>query len=260
MKKPQAFSLTELAIVMVVISMIIAGTYTADGLRTQFKIQSIISEYQYYSRAIRSFQTQYNYLPGDFPYAGALWGLPATNNCTNAVVTAGCNGNGNGTLNNWNLFGGEGIRSWQHMSLAGMIAGNFNGNNNTIPNSIPSLKVQGSAIEFRQATLTVFDGAGSSNYLTIGGLRTDATNYGLSTQTGGTYAGATGNFLNVLEAQSIDTKIDDGIAYSGTILGVGNAVLGLATACSYAWTDVTSANYQVQNPGSLCSLMSKWNE
>lgn len=249
------FTLTEMSIVLIVIAGIMGAISTAEGVRTQYKIRSIINDFNYYSGAIRTFQAIYGYLPGDFKKAGLLWSLPATNNCPNSAQPAGCNGFGNRTISQ--MFGAGAIRCWQHLALAGLIAGNYNCNGsacaaapNGVPNTIPALKIPDVSMEFRNyqsLNSTVIS-------IVIGGTNTNATNYGLPTQTGGTYVTADGITpeFHLLIVKGIDSKIDDGIANTGNILGVGT--------CSYLYSSLAGNDYILSNPYADCYLVSKWLE
>jgi hypothetical protein len=66
-KAKSAYSLLELAVVIVITSLLIGGLIATRSMLGQAKIQGIGNEYQTYKKNIMSFKELYSYLPGDAP-------------------------------------------------------------------------------------------------------------------------------------------------------------------------------------------------
>jgi len=234
--KRQGFTLIELSIVLVIIGLIVGAIEVGRSLIRQSQVASIITDIQNFTSATRQFQQKYRSLPGDMYNATSYWGASA--NCTSAgsLVSGTCNGNGNGRISNsgqgtpessgpspsFAIYHGEDVLFWQHLSLAGMIQGSYAGGNggangdasvyNTttapyshIPNNCYAITYgaddpQGGIMVNAQGALYYPPG----NVFFLGA----ATRYGC-------YTNPT---LTPTEAAAIDTKMDDGLPFSGTVI------------------------------------------
>ncbi|AIF81603.1 N-methylation domain-containing protein [endosymbiont of Acanthamoeba sp. UWC8] len=120
--KQEAFSLIELAAVVMVIAFLISGISVAYSMIKQASLRSIITEANTFTEAINLFEQKYKSLPGDFPYASVQWGTACDSTPSN------CNGDGDGMISySSSLLKNESMRAWQHLSLAGMISGSYTG-------------------------------------------------------------------------------------------------------------------------------------
>ncbi len=109
--KTLGFSLVELAITLVIISLIIAAITSGNYLLKAARINKVISEISGYKSAIDNFKQKYQAMPGDMPNAVNFW--------PNSY-----NGNGNEKIEGVLT---ESLWAWQHLKNANMIAGNYNG-------------------------------------------------------------------------------------------------------------------------------------
>ncbi len=211
MKKNKGFSLVELAIVLVIIGLITGGILTGQELIRSSELANFSMTVNKFRVAVSTFKLKYNSLPGDLNNAFAYW--PSAG-CTNAVTTfdnqSGCNGNANGQINISGSAGGvlESYRYWHHLSLSGIIPGNFIGTgiggNNSLTDSAgvntPKLPINGVCF------LSSYGGnitSGTSRYY---GFYPNLWDVGDASTSGRCY----GNFLTPAEAQSVDAKVDDG--------------------------------------------------
>jgi prepilin-type N-terminal cleavage/methylation domain-containing protein len=135
----RAFSLVELAIVLVILGLLVGGVLTGRTLIRASELRSISTQYQQYVTAANSFRDKYFFLPGDMPNASQVWGL--SSDCTiEDTGTLTCDGDGDGFVRSLyspnDTFGGpllplvnndERYRFWQHLANAGLIDGQFNG-------------------------------------------------------------------------------------------------------------------------------------
>ncbi len=118
-KKSEGFTLVELSIVIIIIGFLIAGIAAGQSLIKQGQLSAITRDLSSYKSAALLFKSKYDYFPGDLPNASSY--LPS--------VPAEGNGDGNGRIDS-NFSNGtplEDTYSWNHMSLAGLITGNFIG-------------------------------------------------------------------------------------------------------------------------------------
>lgn len=63
----KAFTLVELAIVLIIIGLITGGVVGTNSLIEGSKRQKVITQFKGWNTAINAFQLEYNYLPGDLP-------------------------------------------------------------------------------------------------------------------------------------------------------------------------------------------------
>jgi hypothetical protein len=223
-----AFSLIEISVVLIIISFIVGGITVGSNLVRQSYLKAVISEFNSIQTAINNFYTTYNALPGDFAYAGNLWSSNAA--CPNSVAPVGCNGNGDGIINFNGPTGSETFRSWQHLSLAGMVNGIFTGTKTEIY-QYPSKYPQG-IYTLRYSDPWAHGPA--DNLIEFGKWMGQV---------------ATGGLLLPIEAYSIDLKIDDGYANSGILYG--NDGDSITTGyCSYNYGGTITPSYNLTGVGS----------
>lgn len=186
-----AFTLVELAIVLIIIGFIIAGIAAGTSLVESSRLNGFIAEMRNYQTAALTFRERYNAVPGDFARAHQTFG--SIGGCINDDVnnnSSGCNGNGNGILGhnpNWR----EGPRAWQHLAAAGMIGGTYNGTSDSP--KIQSLGTRNSDWIFFSDGSTVYNVPPQTFNI-------------INAQ------GRNGNtpFISSSNAYAIDNKIDDG--------------------------------------------------
>jgi prepilin-type N-terminal cleavage/methylation domain-containing protein len=136
------FTLVEISLVLVIIGLIVGGIVVGQSVMRSSQVQSVITDVNTYSNAIRQFQQKYNYLPGDMPTATTFWGVNSSVthndllNCawqgvTIASTTSTCDGNGDGSIDGTNAstsWTNEAIMAWKHMQNAGFLgAGKLTG-------------------------------------------------------------------------------------------------------------------------------------
>lgn len=116
----QAFTLVEIAIVLVIIGLLIGGVMVGKDLITGGEINKQAAQIAQYKTAINTFRDKYNGLPGDL--------VPATANGFHMITrngTAG-HGDGNGRVEgcaaNATNAGCETLLFWTDLSFAGLIS------------------------------------------------------------------------------------------------------------------------------------------
>lgn len=220
----KAFTLVELAIVIVIIGLLVGGVLQGQELIKQAKWRTSMKEIESHRAALATFFGKYNCIPGDcqqaFRFFSTECGTDST--ATTTVGNTGCNGDGNKVVNY-----PEGQLAWKHLSLAKIIKGSFTEgytdavktNVNVPPSSLGDnaaisfmfsqgnpASATGCGYEYCQGASTVRGGLLGKNIFLIGSM-TDARNY------------VRGGLLTPIDAFEFDVKFDDGIYYSGAISG-----------------------------------------
>lgn len=205
--KNRGFSLVELSIVLVVIGLLVGGITAGVSIVRGSKLKSVITDVENFKTGLLNFRSQYDAIPGDMLNAHDYWDDGADGVCGTA---SDCNGNGNRRID-WSSGSSgnerETYRSWQHLSLAGLVAGNFtgigyagSGNRADIGINIPASKVAGGGFNLYYHTWFSISG----NAIQFGAARGNTA--------------ATNSIINPKDAANIDKKIDDGSLESGKVL------------------------------------------
>ncbi|MFZ4541428.1 MAG: type II secretion system protein [Rickettsiales bacterium] len=219
------FTLVELSIVIAVFGLIVGGVLVGKSMTRKAALRSVIVDFQTYKAAIRSFNEQYGYMPGDFPTATKIWGgqdgtttegttagCLAYTSASPATGIATCNGNGDGIINTNQA---ETFRAWQHLANAGLIEGRFSG----VPGAAGvSAVVVGTNVPKSR----IASGGWSFFYLGDYGDASWYTQKWGYVITFGANGAAENDYANnplliAQEAANIDTKLDDGKPNSGIV-------------------------------------------
>ncbi len=110
-RKTRGFSLIEIALVLVIVSLILGGVFKGQALIDSARVRSLANEVSGIRTAWYSFQDRYRSIPGDFSNARAQ------------IDDAAEPGNGNGRIDDARERAGV----WQQLSLAGFINGDYDG-------------------------------------------------------------------------------------------------------------------------------------
>lgn len=216
----KAFTLIEIAIVVVIIAVIIAGVSAGSNLVTSAKLRSVITNIDAAVVGVNSFKMQYNALPGDIRNFNSYY--PS---CTNDANT-NCNGNGDNYLDSQvsrgDVYRYENVRAYQHLTLAKLFPGSFDGvftssagavglgDNNT-----PFTSINNTKLSYAFWRWSVSSGNPSSAViLKVAAIITDPENSNVNKPYG--------LVLTAVQMKAIDTKFDDGIATTGNFTGTGN--------------------------------------
>jgi prepilin-type N-terminal cleavage/methylation domain-containing protein len=222
------FTLIELSIVLVIIGLVIGGVTVGQDLIRSAELNSVITDVRKYELAYNTFKLKYDELPGDIDNAQSYWPTCIDNGAANL-----CNGNGNGKVNGW-----EAVRSWQHLSLARIIPGNYVGVQDGSPwrDSYPKLldKIIRTGIE----EWIIYDGAVEREKIPLG-----------------TYfwqeEGETQLYENIM--RYLDDKFDDGNPIRGKILLINQSDEGRTGCLNLTKTDY---NRNENNLGDFNSCIS----
>lgn len=233
--KNSGFTLVELSVVIVIIGLIVAGIVAGKSLVEQSKARSIIGDINRYTIAYTMFESIYADLPGDFNNATDYWASHGN------VV----NGNGNGEVLN------EQLQFWRHLSLSGLIEGNYSG----VDEGDPDIQIP------LNAPKTVINGATWSAWSPNAGLPTSHGYDGTMLYFGGPFT--VNVFLPVINTEmafSIDKKMDDGLVGQGTIHASNGYVTpgagwGATSGCHTGSNSSTSSEWDFTTKGDHCALI-----
>lgn len=209
-KNPDGFTLVEISIVMIIIGLLIGGTFGGMKLIENMQVNKTVQDLKAIESAALTFKDTYGRLPGDMPNTAAR--LP---NCTDVPCATGGNGNRTiDTIATWDealLPTMEKFTFWSHLAAADLLSiGTKNTTDMTFGEGQPDSPLGGGYRLIRRpgvfvvANTYVFD----RSILTIG--TQDSVSFNVNTAT---------SRIDCSKISSIDRKIDDGFVYDGFIQG-----------------------------------------
>lgn len=254
----RGFSLIELAVVILIIALIVAGVSAGSELIRQSNIRAVISDFGTYKRAYDNFFQRFQAIPGDFNRADFFWS-PGANGCASATFT--CNGNGNGRIAYSTDDTSNGISevrlAWRHLFMAEMIVGRINqinSNNqlgtgsytigaNMLKSSVDNGGYFISGVSPAGRVVTGITSPWSGN-VTRNSIYFGSQSGPFSDANGGLSAGV----FSPRDAFAIDEKIDDGSMVSGVFAGANTGIIRAFNGVNIPDATrncVTGANYNV---------------
>lgn len=256
--RTSAFTLLELAIVLVIVALIAAGIAVGSSLVEAAAIQSVTADFEKYRQAVVSYRDKYRELPGDHTSATGITSTDAgcsTPAASNSATTATCNGNGDGIIGDstGDPLGAftsyqEPLLVWQHLRNALLIQGKYNGRRSTASNEItldvntPTSRIGGGSFILRYfPTNTVTTGYFAANYGHVFFFGAPGSSASLPFNSPA---------LTTEQAKSIDQKIDDGKPGLGKVLTSPLSVQACPTTSSES-----TAIYDSALTGAACAVI-----
>lgn len=192
--KEDGFSLIEMAMVLVIIGLCLAGILKGQELLESARLKSVLTQVNSYRLATTIFYDRYGSLPGDFNQAKELIAPSLKNGNNDGRIT------GPGLSNSLNSGDHEALSFWSHLAEAGLISSPGTSSNKSTQDHFnqgaPSSKVGGGfTVQYAPDTL---DG----HWFMLG---EENGNQG------------DGPLLTPLQALTIDKKADNGDPLSGNI-------------------------------------------
>ena len=203
-KNQDGFTLVEISIVMIIIGLLIGGTFGGMKLIENMQVNKAVQDLKAFESSALTFKDTFGRLPGDIVNPSVR--LP---NCTTAPCSTTGNGNRNFDVGVWNeavAATQERFTFWHHLQAADLLTAGV------------------------KNTTDLNFGEGQPEAPTGGGYRISAHNGPFHLATSHLYAGAmvllgasdsalivggTQFVSNCNQMSSIDRKIDDGLAYNG---------------------------------------------
>lgn len=238
MRHSRGFTLLEISIVLILVGLIAGGIMVGQDMIEQAKINTVINDVQIFRSAHQTFKEKYKCIPGDCDNSNFTNNLP--------VCNGGGDGNGKIDGGNSNIYCSETADYWRHLREA-----------NLITNQRQPLNTSGAIWAGAQGSYSPTSSVHAKYYTMYG---TTANFYAFNLMTD-TYDRE--SFLKVVQAESIDKKVDDGNGTTGNLFG-SNPSGSYVRACVSCMPPGGSLDYDFQNnagcgnynltTGSLCSL------
>ncbi len=203
MKRQQSgFTLVEIAIVLVIVGLLLGGVLKGQELINSAKAKSYAQDFRTIQTALYGFQDRFKGIPGDLALASTKI-TGATDATTGGTV-------GNGQIQGtWDsaVATEESCLAWQHMRLAGFLAGSTTVNCTT-GNAYVQINADGGRV-----------GISSTMQMTLPTLMT------------GSYNICSTGVLGKI-AKQLDTQLDDGNTQTGSfrVADIATPTTALATA------------------------------
>jgi prepilin-type N-terminal cleavage/methylation domain-containing protein len=244
------FTLVELAIVMIIIGLLIAGVLKGQELIANARVTSTVAQIKAIDAATSTFKDTYAGLPGDL-------GTPTTR-LPNCLAASACGSatsaalNGDGKLDVANSFtaaaGIEARGFFPQLAAADLITGIIDNTTAAFGHDFPMSKIDGSGfIPGSVTTVSALDLPGAVN-TTLG---TPSGLYLALVNNAATAPGVAAEGLQPKQAGGIDLKLDDGVPGAGSVVGIGGGAAG-PTDCGTTTTNVGAYNSSVSSQ--VCGL------
>jgi len=237
----KGFTLIELSIVLIIISLIVGGIVGGRSLIKAAELNAVISDINKYKTAYNTFKDQYDAVPGDMLDAYDYWGDDCHSNSTI------CNGNGNNQIDSADF---EGFQFWKQMQIAEMIPGMLTGQQSVVFTHIgvntPEGPIKGTGFWADKACWA----SGWPCFGKYGNLIMLGKGHGGN---GGPPDGA----ITPAEAKTIDKKYDDGAADGGDVRPTTtvDSIGGDGCITSGNPIFVTSGSYDLSNTDKVCRIV-----
>jgi prepilin-type N-terminal cleavage/methylation domain-containing protein len=243
-KYQRGFTLVETSMVLVMISFLLSSMAFGISLVKNAQLRTIVFDFRTLDSAVKAFQLQYNYLPGDIPQATTIW--------PNATTLGG---DGNNQINYASLSAAplEDTYVFQHLVLAGTLPGSYSGGvaGSRIQRGVNSMasKIENGAYELIYPLL-------ASVYTSVYNIGPgNVVQYGAIDNIGSGGGQSSGGIFNAKDAYNIDLKMDDGVASTGNLVTLRSAAMMATSTCvTGAQSVTTGVNYLQNDTAVSCRL------
>lgn len=240
------FTLLEMSIVLVIIALLAAGVVIGQDLMRIALITRVASEANSMRTALTLFKDKYREWPGDSALATQYFGAATQN------------GDGNDHIFADNAGGGEHLRVWQHLAMAGLLNGEYTGLPGLPCPYVPGRNIPAAAYG-EDGGYVLWDNAGAP--LMIDDRHTEAKYLVLGARLADTACSwaMVGGLLRPWEGRSLDQKMDDGVASGGSVMGLTGTTRDLTPfpdeACGTTVLNTPAADYMESAGSGLCLMV-----
>ncbi|NBX04025.1 MAG: prepilin-type N-terminal cleavage/methylation domain-containing protein [Alphaproteobacteria bacterium] len=216
----QGFTLLEISIVLVIVGLIIGGILVGKEMIYAAEIRATLKQVEQFNAAMNTFKLKYGCISGDCANANQFGFTTPTSPHVPVVPADGWIGDGDGMINN--NSSAEFLTAFWWLRNAGLLTGSITENTvmfgSPITNSFVLAALNGGQQGYR-ATWTAqwIDSTGNLGNEFLSGANAGAGHYFWLTSD--MY---TSTAILPMEAQAIDSKLDDGLPRSGQVLASGN--------------------------------------
>lgn len=208
-QKSSGFTLVEISIVMIIIGLLIGGTFGGMKLIENMQVNRTVQDLKAIESAALTFKDTYGRLPGDMPNTAAR--LP---NCTVAPCATGGNGNRRLDLvSDWTealTDTSERFTFWHHLQAADLLAMDYrNSTNMEFGEGQPSMPVGGGYRLTGYFNTPLFWASSQRGHMLFLGGESDGEYYANSWYSSGPPCNA---------IRSIDNKMDDARPTTGRLV------------------------------------------
>ena len=223
----KGFTLIELSIVLIIISLVVGGIVGGQSLVKSAKVNQMANDISKHGAMILLFRDQYDFFPGDLPNAQEYW--PS---CLD-LSGVDCNGNGDNVIT-------ETLRAYEHLYLGGFLDTQylFLGDSSNYYDYSYKPPISGTNT---YGAIRTIDGLSPAIYNTTG------HNISIS---------SLANYIASADIKRIDSKIDDGFASKGKMMAFFPSdprYRSLTSCVSGPSTDV-NATYLLANNSTACTI------
>ena len=211
------FTLVEIAIVMIIIGLLIGGTFGGMKLIENMQVNKTVQDLKAIDSAAITFKDAYGRLPGDI--ASPATRLP---NCTDAPCSTGGNGDRRiGPVSAYSVtltLTDERFLFWHHLQSANLL-------------SIGTKNILDMSFGEGQPDAPIGGGYRAAGYFSSWCSRPSYQAHGTTIHNGdvGSYPGGFWDGIDCKQLRSLDLKLDDGRPYAGNLISDGcTAVTGCA--------------------------------
>ncbi|MFI4983860.1 MAG: type II secretion system protein [Rickettsiales bacterium] len=250
-QKNRAFALMEMAIVLTLIALVLAGIAAGGGLIKQAELRSAGADLAGFKNSYNSFIAAYGQPPGDISNATSYF------NVGDCEITSGaCNGDGNGLILSAKDSSDEVRAAMKHLSLAGLLseyiaAVTINTSTPLIFGvSAPKSRIDNAGYMMVNANITgTLDDAGAMT--PIFNIIDNAAYLGAPSTAGADIL--INGALSPYDAYNIDKKMDDGSSTDAGLIGASTGEIRTINANNQN-SCVSSGYYQGTSPIFGCLL------
>ena len=212
MNQSSGFTLVEISIVMIIIGLLIGGTFGGMQLVENARVNKTVQDLKSAKSSALTFKDTYGRLPGDLVNPSAR--LP---NCTVAPCATG--GDGNRIVGIYGMYGqtitaaSENFTFWHHLQAADLISiGIKNTTDMNYGEGQPESPVGGGYLFLNWGNISLGPGACPTRFSAHGFIVSSANDGNYTT-------GSPTDSVQCTTIRSIDSKMDDGMPLTGYLMG-----------------------------------------